>query len=195
LEVAVALQRLAALARLPTGVLHCYNSFCLARFLDFTLCHRARVFLTLDRPVALGLQLVVSLPLVLGRRRDELGRMAQRITALKNCLNDLRRQELCSTLRCWSASYREQSVEELSVAFKGDSKILGGRFFTATPLLFEARTRLGEAVCQLFDHIRHQAVRLLDAVLGVVDEAGLDIDPPRAKFGKLVIGEKRSFSG
>ena len=66
-----------------------------------------RVFLVLDRLVALGLQLVVSLPLVLGRRRVELGRMAQRITALKNCLNDLRRQELCLTLRCLSASYRE----------------------------------------------------------------------------------------
>ena len=32
---------------------------------------------------------------------------AYRITALKNCLNDLRRQELCLTLRCLSASYRE----------------------------------------------------------------------------------------
>ena len=70
------------------------------RFLDFTLCHCARVFLVLDRLVALGLQLVVSLPVVLGRRRVELGRMARRITALKNCLNDLRRQELCLTLRC-----------------------------------------------------------------------------------------------
>jgi hypothetical protein len=77
------------------------------RFLDFTLCHCARVFLVLDRLVALGLQLVVSLPVVLGRRRVELGRMARRITALKNCLNDLRRQELCLTLRCLSASYRE----------------------------------------------------------------------------------------
>jgi hypothetical protein len=76
------------------------------RFLDFTLCHCARVFLVLDRLVALGLQLVVSLPVVLGRRRVELGRMARRITALKNCLNDLRRQELCLTLRCLSASYR-----------------------------------------------------------------------------------------
>ena len=53
-----------------------------ARFLDFTLCHRARVFLVLDRLVALGLQLVVSLLLVLGRSRVELGRPAQRITAL-----------------------------------------------------------------------------------------------------------------
>ena len=77
------------------------------RFLDFTLCHCARVFLVLDRLVALGLQLVVRLPLVLGRRRVELGRMAQRITALKNCLNAIRRQELCLTLRCLSASYRE----------------------------------------------------------------------------------------
>ena len=32
---------------------------------------------------------------------------AYRITALKNCLNDLRRQELCLTLRCLSASYLE----------------------------------------------------------------------------------------
>jgi len=76
------------------------------RYLDFTLV-TARVFLVLDRLVALGLQLVVSLPVVLGRRRVELGRMARRITALKNCLNDLRRQELCLTLRCLSASYRE----------------------------------------------------------------------------------------
>jgi hypothetical protein len=77
------------------------------RFQYFTLCHCARVFLVLDRLVALGLQLVVSLPVVLGRCRVELGRMARRITALKNCLNDLRRQELCLTLRCLSASYRE----------------------------------------------------------------------------------------
>jgi hypothetical protein len=76
------------------------------RFLDFTLCHCVRVFVVLDRLVALGFQLVVRLPLVLGRRRVELGRMARRITALKNCLNDLRRQELCLTLSCLSASYR-----------------------------------------------------------------------------------------
>jgi hypothetical protein len=67
---------------------------------------RARL-LVLDRLVALGFQLVVRLPVVLGRRRVELGCMARRITALKNCLNDLRRQELCLTLRCLSASYRE----------------------------------------------------------------------------------------
>ena len=84
-----------------------FRSSAASGFLDFTLCHCARVFLVLDRLVALGFQLVVSLPLVLGRRRVELGRMAQRITALKNCLNDLRRQELCLTLRCLSASYRE----------------------------------------------------------------------------------------
>ena len=94
-----------------------------------------------------------------------------------------------------AASYREQSVEELSVAFKGNSKILGGRFFSATPVLFEARTRLCEAVCQLFDNIRHQAVRFLDAVFGIVDEACLDVVPPRTEFSELAVGEKGPVSG
>ena len=48
------------------------------RFLDLPLFRCARVLLVLDRVVALGLQFVVGLLVLLGRRRVELGRTAQR---------------------------------------------------------------------------------------------------------------------
>ena len=64
---------------LRRGVLPLFGSG--PRFLDLTLFRCARVFLVLDRVVALGLQFVVGLLVLLGRRRVELGRTVQRITA------------------------------------------------------------------------------------------------------------------
>lgn len=89
-------------------------------------------------------------------------------------------------------SHREQSLKEFPVALEGDPKILGRSFFAATPLLFKARTRFGEAGGELFDDVRHQAVCLLDAAFGIVDETRLDAVPTRTQSRELIIGEKRS---
>ena len=90
-------------------------------------------------------------------------------------------------------SHGEQSLEELPIASEGDPKILSRGFFTTAPLLFEPRTRVGEANRKLFDDIRDQTVCLLDAVSGIVYERRLDIGPPRTESRELVIGEKRSL--
>ena len=89
-------------------------------------------------------------------------------------------------------SHREQPREEIAVAPQGETKVFGGRLFATSPLFLEPRTRFGESNRELVDHIRHQAVRFVDAFFGIVDESRLHVVPARAKTGELIVGEQLS---
>ena len=91
-------------------------------------------------------------------------------------------------------SHREQPLEEIAVAPQGETKVFGGRLFATSPLFLEPRTRFGESNRELVDHIRHQAVRFVDAFFGIVDESRLHVVPARTKTGELIVGEQRSLS-
>ena len=43
---------------------------------------------------------------------------------------------------------------------------------------------------ELFDQVGHQDIGLLDAVLGIIDEARLHGSPPCTQFREVVIGEE-----
>jgi hypothetical protein len=47
-------------------------------------------------------------------------------------------QPVVAVRLCVAVSHREQSVEEVAVAFEGHPKVLGGGLFAAPLLLFEA---------------------------------------------------------
>ena len=89
-------------------------------------------------------------------------------------------------------SHREQPLEEIAVAPQGETKVFGGRLFATSPLFLEPRTRFGESNRELVDHIRHQAVRFVDAFFGIVDESRLHVVPARTKTGELIVGEQLS---
>jgi hypothetical protein len=81
--------------------------------------------------------------------------------------------------RAPAQSHGEQSFEEFPVAGECDPQVFGGRFFAATPLVFQARTCLGEPRRKSCHDVGDETVGLLDARSGIVDESGLDFVPSR----------------
>ena len=52
---------------------------------------------------------------------------------------------------------------------QGDAQVFGGRLLAASPLFLQTRARLGETGRELFDHVGHQSVGLIDALPGIID--------------------------
>ena len=94
----------------------------------------------------------------------------------------------------FSVLHRKQPLEELAIMLQRDPEILGGRLLAASPLLLEPRTRSGETRRELFDQIGHQTIRLLDALLGIVDEPRLNRVPTRPQSRELVLDEQCPLS-
>src|SRR3954470_3511423 len=84
----------------------------------------------------------------------------------------------------------QQLVEEGAVAAERDPQLLGGRF-ALPPLAFQFALVLGERGGQRADHGSDQFVGLLDGLLRVVDEAGLDVLPAVTETGDLLLVDQR----
>ena len=89
----------------------------------------------------------------------------------------------------------QKSVEKVAVALERETKVFGGRFLAARPLVLEPGPGLREARGQLFDRRRHQPVSPLHAFARIIDEARLHVVPPVAKVGQIVFGEKSGATG
>ena len=64
------------------------------------------------------------------------------------------------TKAAWTASDREQPLEELSVTPQGETKILRGGLLALSPLRLEPRARPRETCRELFDDLRDESVGL-----------------------------------
>jgi hypothetical protein len=84
----------------------------------------------------------------------------------------------------------EQAVEEFAVMHQSHAQIFSGGLVPLRPLFFQPGPCLGESGREVLDQIGNQVVCLLDALLGIVNERGLDAGPPRTQIRDIVAGEK-----
>src|ERR1700734_1811857 len=84
----------------------------------------------------------------------------------------------------------EQAVEEFAVVHQSQAQIFSGRLLPLRPLFFQPGPCLSESGREVLDQIGNQVVCLLDALLGIVHECGLDASPPRTQIRDIVAGEK-----
>src|SRR5438128_3514800 len=83
----------------------------------------------------------------------------------------------------------QESVEESAVALQGDTQIFGGNVVSPAPLAFQFRPFSGEAIRQMLDHFCNQRVCLLDRSARLINEASLNLRPPRSEAACFLFGE------
>lgn len=98
--------------------------------------------------------------------------------------------QLCQS-QIEESSGREQTVEERSIALKGDSKILSRDFVAPVPLTFQPFSLLREGISQPLHEFSHERVRFLDSASRLIDEAALNFLPPASNVARLLISEER----
>src|ERR1022692_2519921 len=87
--------------------------------------------------------------------------------------------KVCSSLQF------QQSVKKGTITLQGKPQILSGHVVTAVPLLFQARSLVGETFRESLHHRSYQLVCFFDGPAWFVHETSLYLPPLRSEISHL----------